>query len=84
MCLSTSIPVPISACRSIGRRLSLDWSPGNFLSSDRSRIVCANHGAEFVIETGVCIAGPCLGARLEAVMICVRDGMVFVPEDGGR
>ena len=72
----------VNSCPHIG--LSLDWAPGNFLSTDCSRIVCANHGAEFVIETGVCVAGPCLGARLEPVMICLKDGVIHVPENAGR
>jgi nitrite reductase/ring-hydroxylating ferredoxin subunit len=72
----------VNSCPHIG--LSLDWAPGNFLSTDRSRIVCANHGAEFVIETGVCTAGPCLGARLEGIMICIKDGVLHVPENAGR
>jgi nitrite reductase/ring-hydroxylating ferredoxin subunit len=72
----------VNSCPHIG--LSLDWAPGNFLSSDRSRIVCANHGAEFVIETGRCVAGPCLGERLEPVMIHIEDGVLHVPEDAGR
>ena len=64
--------------------LSLDWAQDRVLSTDRSRIVCANHGASFDIATGLCTDGPCLGERLERVMIRVEDGVLHVPEDAGR
>ena len=75
------INVYVNSCPHIGT--PLDWAPDRFLSHDRTRIVCAMHGAEFTIDDGHCIAGPCLGDRLEAVMIEVRDGEILVPEDAG-
>jgi len=61
----------------------LDWQPDRFLTADGQRILCATHGAEFGIADGVCVRGPCLGDRLEAVMIQVKDGVILVPEDAG-
>jgi nitrite reductase/ring-hydroxylating ferredoxin subunit len=57
--------------------------PDRFLSADGSHIICATHGAEFRISDGECVYGPCMGDRLEAVMIQINDGTVFVPEDAG-
>jgi nitrite reductase/ring-hydroxylating ferredoxin subunit len=76
-----SVVVYRNACPHIG--VPLDWIPGRFLSADGTRIVCATHGAQFRIEDGLCLHGPCLGERLERVMIEVRDGQVFVAEDAG-
>ena len=71
----------VNACPHLGS--PLDWTPDRFLSADGSRIVCATHGAEFRIDDGLCLRGPCLGGRLEAVMIQVNDGLLLVPEDAG-
>jgi len=37
---------------------------------------CSWHGALFRAEDGVCVAGPCVGARLAAWPVTVRDGMI--------
>ena len=73
--------VYLNACPHLG--VPLDWAPNRFLSQDGTRLICAMHGAEFRIGDGVCIAGPCLGDRLEGVMIQIKDGVLFVPEDAG-
>jgi nitrite reductase/ring-hydroxylating ferredoxin subunit len=73
--------VYVNSCPHIG--VPLDWAPDRFLSSDGGHIVCSMHGAEFDIATGVCLRGPCLGDGLEAIMIDIKDGVLFVPEDAG-
>lgn len=75
------VRVYVNACPHLG--VPLDWVPGRFLSADQNLIVCATHGAEFRIDDGMCLHGPCLGERLEAVMIEIEDGAVFVPADAG-
>ncbi|PQP00289.1 (2Fe-2S)-binding protein [Massilia phosphatilytica] len=47
------------------------WRKDEYLNAARDRIVCAAHGAQFDIETGVCTLGPCLGQRLEPVELTV-------------
>lgn len=37
---------------------------------------CSWHGALFGVEDGVCVAGPCVGARLAAWPVTVRDEMI--------
>lgn len=56
------------------------WKTNEFLNGDRSRIMCAAHGAEFTIEEGTCTIGPCLGQRLTPVTVTVQDGNVFLTE----
>jgi nitrite reductase/ring-hydroxylating ferredoxin subunit len=75
------VHVYVNSCPHIGT--PLDWMPDRFLSADGSHIICATHGAEFRIGDGECVYGPCKGDRLEAVMIQINDGTVFVPEDAG-
>jgi nitrite reductase/ring-hydroxylating ferredoxin subunit len=76
-----AVHVYVNSCPHIGT--PLDWMPDRFLSADGSHIICATHGAEFRISDGECVYGPCMGDRLEAVMIQINDGTVFVPEDAG-
>ena len=65
------------------RGTPLEWTADRFLSHDGSLIICATHGAEFRIADGECLRGPCFGERLEPVMIQIKDGTIFVPEDAG-
>jgi nitrite reductase/ring-hydroxylating ferredoxin subunit len=58
----------------------LDWVPGRFLSLDRKHIQCATHDALFRIADGLCVSGPCPGARLAAVPLMVRAGEVLLPD----
>ena len=58
----------LNVCPHAGRRL--DWAPGRFLV-DKGHLVCAAHGASFEMERGECVAGPCRGASLVPVAVCV-------------
>ncbi len=73
--------VYVNSCPHIGT--PLDWTPDRFLSRDGRTIVCATHGAQFRIDDGVCINGPCVGDSLESVPTEIRDGTVYVPKDAG-
>ncbi len=73
--------VYVNACPHVGT--SLDWAPDRFLTADGTLIVCATHGALFAIEGGVCVHGPCVGERLEAVPAQIVDGVILVPADAG-
>ena len=66
----------INACPHAGR--PLHWAPDAFLTRDRRLIMCSAHGAIFEIETGICVAGPCPGARLRALSVRVAGGLVDV------
>ena len=54
----------------------LDWSPGQFLDNSGELIQCALHGAFFLIETGECVRGPCVGASLTRVRVGVDSSWV--------
>jgi nitrite reductase/ring-hydroxylating ferredoxin subunit len=73
--------VYVNSCPHIG--LPLNWNPDKFLAADGSRIICANHGAEFMIDDGFCLSGPCRGAWLERVPVTIEDGLIQVPDDAG-
>jgi nitrite reductase/ring-hydroxylating ferredoxin subunit len=59
----------------------LDWNPGEFFDSERLYLVCATHGALYDPSSGVCVAGPCAGARLATLAVHERDGAVYCVED---
>ncbi len=64
-----------NSCPHIG--IPLEWAPDEFLDREQRLILCANHGAEFLIESGECIAGPCAGQSLTAVPLQVKDGVLY-------
>lgn len=56
---------------------SMAWRKDAFLNADATRIVCAAHGAQFEIDTGLCTLGPCIGQSLTRVaLIATGDGML--------
>lgn len=56
--------------------VELNWREDQFLDGDGVLIQCATHGALFLIESGECVAGPCLGATLTEVPFTVVDGHI--------
>jgi len=56
--------------------MKLDWEPGRFLFTPAGKLVCPQHGASFIVETGECVLGPCLGAYLVPYPIRLVDGAV--------
>ena len=72
----------VNCCPHLGT--PLNWSPDRFVDLERECIVCATHGAEFRVDSGECISGPCLGDSLDPVAVEVRDGDVYVADwEGG-
>lgn len=47
-----------------------------YLTPDGSLIQCSWHGALYRIEDGVCVGGPCTGARLQPWPVVVREGSI--------
>ena len=58
----------------------LDWQPGEFFEASGLFLVCSTHGALFTPDSGVCVAGPCRGARLEPLQLQEKEGQVFLVE----
>ncbi len=44
-------------------------------------IVCHKHGARFVRGEGYCTRGPCRGRTLDAILVEVHDGHVYLNDD---
>lgn len=65
-----------NVCRHIP--ISLDYGDGRFMSADGRHIVCQTHGATYEPLTGVCVAGPCPGAKLRKLNITLRDGVIYL------
>jgi len=61
----------VNTCPHAGNPLDLRV-PG-FYAEDGRQLVCSVHGAVFAPDTGVCMEGPCPGARLERLVV-TRDG----------
>lgn len=55
----------------------LDWLPGRFFDHEGWHLICALHGALYAPDTGVCVAGPCAGARLPVIGVVEHDGQVW-------
>ena len=56
----------------------LDWVEHQFLDLDGSMIQCAVHDARFNIETGSCLAGPCVGESLQKLTVTEIDSRLFL------
>ncbi len=59
-------------------RSPLNWVPDQFLDPSRTHIQCSTHGAQFNIEDGLCIWGPCKGGSLTKVPVKIENGDVIV------
>ncbi len=59
----------------------LDFEPGEFMDDDGRYLYCGVHGAQFGLEDGNCVSGPCLGQALVTAPIVLRDGTVFLDRD---
>jgi len=64
----------VNACPHLGT--PLNFLPDRFLDRERRHLLCATHGAIFRIEDGLCLRGPCRGARLSAARVAESGGLV--------
>lgn len=72
------VHVYVNSCPHLGT--PLDFTPGRFLSLDKTHILCATHGALFRIEDGFCVSGPCAGKSLQAAPMEIRDGLILLSD----
>jgi nitrite reductase/ring-hydroxylating ferredoxin subunit len=68
----------VDSCPHAGTPLAM--IPDRYLTRDGTELLCATHGARFAIDTGLCVAGPCVGRGLRTVAIRVADGAVALAE----
>ena len=66
----------INRCPHAGH--ALDLQPQQFLTADRTLILCSSHGALFEKSTGYCVAGPCARRSLTPVPLEVQCGFVLL------
>lgn len=59
------------------RNVPLDWDNNQFFDADHDLIQCSTHGALFLINTGECIYGPCLGQHLTKIQLFIRDESIY-------
>jgi naringenin degradation protein FdeD len=53
------------------------WRRDGYLNAAGDVIVCHAHGAEFRPDTGICVQGPCVGARLTPAPIEEEAGALY-------
>lgn len=68
--------VYVNWCPHLG--IELNFQPDEFFDLDRDFLQCANHGALFEVDSGLCVRGPCKGASLRKVGFAVVDGQILV------
>lgn len=66
----------INSCPHTG--VPLDWMPDQFLDIKGEFVQCSMHGALFEISSGLCVHGPCVNRRLEALPVEVVDGVIVL------
>jgi nitrite reductase/ring-hydroxylating ferredoxin subunit len=66
----------VNRCPHAGHPLNLQ--PHDFLTLDKSLVLCRSHGALFEMTTGLCVAGPCAGRHLRRVPVEVAGGYVLL------
>jgi len=57
---------------------NLEWQEDKFLDLDNALIQCATHDALFIINSGKCIAGPCVGDSLSSLALSIVDGEIHL------
>ncbi|BAW79610.1 Rieske (2Fe-2S) domain-containing protein [Candidatus Nitrosoglobus terrae] len=58
--------------------ITLNWVVDQFLDTSGQYIQCANHGALFRFEDGLCIAGPCIGQYLKPISYKLIDNKIDI------
>jgi nitrite reductase/ring-hydroxylating ferredoxin subunit len=59
-------------------RETLDPDGGSLATGGGLLIECQRHAAQFIADTGECVAGPCLGEKLQAIPFTLSDGAIYL------
>jgi len=62
--------------------IPLNYEPDTFWAYGGELVMCAHHSAMFRFDDGVCVDGPCLGARLTPIPIRIENRRILI-DDGG-
>ena len=60
------------------RGTELDWQAGEVFEETGLYLMCATHGALFEPDSGLCVGGPCQGAKLRPLAITVLGNDVVL------
>lgn len=60
--------------------IELNFMPDQFMDADNQFLMCANHGALFEVDSGVCVSGPCGGDHLKPVELAVDGDQILIGE----
>ncbi|MFT7491496.1 MAG: nitrite reductase/ring-hydroxylating ferredoxin subunit [Pseudohongiellaceae bacterium] len=71
-----AVTVYYNSCPHLGS--PLQWQSDQFLNYDKSLILCSTHGALFIIESGLCLAGPCQNQSLTMADFYIEDGQLYI------
>lgn len=71
-----TLHVYVNWCPHLG--IELNFQPDEFFDLDRHYLQCANHGALFEVDSGLCVLGPCKGNSLRKVGFVVENGDVRI------
>lgn len=63
-----------NSCPHVGT--PLDFMQDRFFDPSGTLLQCATHGAQFRIDDGLCVAGPCPGKRLTPVPVTLSGDYV--------
>jgi nitrite reductase/ring-hydroxylating ferredoxin subunit len=74
--LEQGVRAYLNRCPHLG--YALNYLPHDFLGYDRRYLLCRMHGALFEKDSGLCIAGPCLGRSLTALPSRIADDAVVI------
>jgi nitrite reductase/ring-hydroxylating ferredoxin subunit len=66
----------VNSCPHTGA--NLDWQENQFLDLDKAFIHCSTHDALFEIDSGLCIAGPCVNQSLQALDLHLNNGVLVL------
>ncbi|WP_290770891.1 Rieske (2Fe-2S) protein [Hoeflea sp.] len=61
------------ACPHYSAGTPMAWKTDAYLNGARTHLVCHAHGAQFDIDTGKCVSGPCLGQSLTAIPVTINQ-----------
>jgi nitrite reductase/ring-hydroxylating ferredoxin subunit len=65
----------LNTCRH--QSLQLDFGDARFFDETYDALVCCHHGARYRPESGECVDGPCVGARLTRLALDEREGALW-------
>ncbi len=75
------IYVYVNSCPHLG--VELEWVADQFLDGEGQLIQCSTHGALFLVDSGECVAGPCLGQSLKPIPFSLQDGNIIIEHNAG-